>query len=110
MGRVFGLIVVEDGTLGFFPISKNVEGVVFFLNFLIFFNTGGDMKSDISLFGLRSNLFPKLSLVIAVGLRRALGLIDVLAVGFWVVVVATVVVVVVVDVVVVDVEVDVVVD
>ena len=68
------------------------------------------MKSDISLFRLRSNLFPKLSLVIAVGLRRALGLIEVLAVGFWVVVVATVVVVVVVDVVVVDVVVEVVVD
>ena len=70
------------------------------------------MKSDISLFGLRSNLFPKLSLVTAVGLRRALGLIVVLAVGIWVVVVVTVVVeavvvdVVVVVVVVVDVVVD----
>ena len=50
------------------------------------------MKSDINLFVLRSNLFPKLSLVTAVGLRRALGLIEVLAVGMWVVVVVTVVV------------------
>ena len=64
------------------------------------------MKSDISLFGLRSNLFPKLSLVIAVGFRRALGLIEVLAVVLRVVVVVTVVVeVVVVGVVVVVVEV-----
>ena len=103
---------MEDGTRGCFPISKNVEGVetmplLVFLNFFIFFfNTGGDMKSDISLFGLRSNLFPKLSLVIAVGLRRALGLIEVLAVVLRVVVVVTVVVeVVVVGVVVVVVEV-----
>lgn len=69
------------------------------------------MKSDINLFGLRSNLFPKLSLVTAVGLRRALGLIEVLTVGIWVVVVVIVVVeVVVVDVVVDVVVVDVVVD
>ena len=103
---------MEEGTRGC-PISKNAVGfeiflLVVFFNFLIFLSTGGDMKSVISLPGLRSNLFPRLSLVIAAGFRRALGLIEVLATGFLVVVtvvvdvvVVEVVVVVVVDVVVV---------
>ena len=109
-GSVLGSTVVEDGTRACFPISKNVEGVEttlvdVFLIFLIFFNPGGDMKSVISLPELRSNLLPKLSLVMDVGLR-ARGFMEVLATGLLVVigVVGVVVVVVVVGVVIVVVD------